>query len=371
MRHTISISMSNLRLAIWTFALVWSGCGGSFHVGSAVPIAPTLPVRVFPELAIVHGTEPDDFDLAAALARHLALSSADARIEHLDRETLDRRRVQGLLGPASAVLRVETRVVETTRTSFATEPETVCTSSSCQTHRRTTLRDVPVVIATLFLQVSEGRSGRVLQEVRIRERDEGLDVFSMRLRVLDRLRQQAIGSIDIGQRELRIELLDSSDAQVRSALQAIRDGQIGHGCAVLERVVSHPNFRRRTPREQARILFDLGQTRRLALRNLPVSESDDERLDAARDALQRALGIHPEAEFARAIDQLEEERSARFRMRAHAEATAHNFRIDRERTAPAPPPGYRDPSTPFAENPPFELNSETPFRLVAEPARRP
>jgi hypothetical protein len=340
-------------------------------VGSVVPIAPTLPVRVFPELAIVHGTEPDDFEMAAALARHLTSSSADARVEHLDQEAVDRRRSQGLLGPASAILRVQTRVIETTRTSFATTPETVCTGATCQTYRRTTMRDVPVVIATLVLHVSEGRSGRVLQEMRLRERDEGHDVLAMRLRVLDRLRRQAIGSIDIGQREVRIELLESSVPDVRAALAQIRAGRLDEGRIALERIVNRTDFQRRTPRERARILFNLGQARRLVMRGVPVSDADDERLDSAHQAITLALGIYPEAVFARAIVQLEEERVARSRMRAHSEAMAHNFTLDRERIVPIPPQGYRDASAFFTERPPFELNSENPFRRLPEPDQAP
>ncbi len=340
-------------------------------MGSVVPVAPTLPVRVFPELAVVHGIAPDDFEMAAALARHLASSSAGARIEHLDQESVDRRRVQGLLGPASAILRVQTRIIETTRTSFATEPETVCMGATCQTHRRTTMRDIPVVIATLVLHVSEGRSGRALQEMRLREREEGGDALAMRLRVLERLRRQAIGNIDISQRELRIELLESSAPDVRAALVLIRAGRFEEGRITLERIVNRTDFQKRTSRERARILFDLGQARRLTMRDVPVSERDEEHLDSARQSITLALGIYPEAVFARAIEQLEEERLARFRMRAHHDAMAHNFTLDRQRIVPMPPPGYRDASAFFTEHPPFELNSDNPFRLLAESVSAP
>ncbi|MDQ3036258.1 MAG: hypothetical protein M3Y87_27910, partial [Myxococcota bacterium] len=68
------------------------GCGGTLQVAALVPVPPELPVRVFPELAIVHGTTPDDLDVADALARHLGASSAGTRVEHLDQDALDARR---------------------------------------------------------------------------------------------------------------------------------------------------------------------------------------------------------------------------------------------------------------------------------------
>ena len=55
-------------------ALCAAGCGGSLQLRARVETPPELPLRVFPEVAVVHGTAPEDYEVAEALARHLASS---------------------------------------------------------------------------------------------------------------------------------------------------------------------------------------------------------------------------------------------------------------------------------------------------------
>lgn len=326
--------------AIATAAL--TGCGGGLQVRALVPVPPDLPVRVFPELAVVYGTAPDDLAVSDALARHLAASSDGARVAHLDEHALDARRANGRFGPASAVLRVDTRVLETTRPAFVTHPETVCTAYGCQTYRRTTVEDRPVVVATVVLRVFEGRSDRLLQELRLEEREEGSDALSMRLRVLTRLRERVISSVDPGQRQVRIELLDVDDGEVRAALEALRGGHVLEARAALERITEREGFERRPAAVRARVLFDLGQARRLDARVVPP-DLEEARLAEAEATIRLALRTHPEAVYARALDQIEEERTARARMRAHADATTHNFALDRAGGAlPEVPRAYRE-----------------------------
>lgn len=322
-------------------ALALTACGGTVRVGALVPVAPELPVRVFPQLAVVHGTAPDDLEVADAIAAHLRASGTGTRVEHLDEDALEARRARGSFGPASAVLQVGTRVLETTRASFVTRPETVCTAYGCQTYRRTMVQDLPVVVGVLVLRVSEGRSGRLLQELRLQEREEGSDALAMRLRVLQRLRQRALTTIDPGERQVHVELLDVGDPEVRAAIDAIQAGHAHEGRVALERVVARPGFASRSSQQRARVLFDLGQARRLESRGGPI-EAEEERLETAEETIRSALRVHPEAVFAQALEQIAEERTARARLRAQAEAASHNFALDRQPTMPEPPPGYRE-----------------------------
>ncbi|AKF06515.1 hypothetical protein [Sandaracinus amylolyticus] len=321
-------------------ALLTCGCGGSLQVRATVETPPELPIRVFPEVAIVHGTAPEDFDVADALAHHLAASARDGlRVEHVDEDGLERRRANGSFGPASAIIRVDTHVVETARPSFLSRPDTVCTTWGCNTVRRSVVEDLPVVVGRVMLRVSEARTDRLLQELTIEEREEGSDPLSMRMRIVERLRRRVIGAVDPGERQLDVELVDVDDAEVRAALQAVREGHPREALATLERVVSRRTFEQRSDEQRARVMFDLGQARRLAAR--ASGEPDvDSRLEVAERTIRDALMLHPEATFARALTQLREERAARERMRAHRAAASHNFALDRGPAVPPAPPGY-------------------------------
>jgi hypothetical protein len=321
------------------------GCGGSVQVGSLVELPPELPVRVFPEVAVVPGTAPEDLDVADALARHLAAGAfgglEDARVVRLDDLGLERRRERGSFGPASAVIHVRTRVIESVRPTLFTRPETVCTAWGCSTIRRTVVEDFPVVMGRVVLRVTEGRSGRLLQELALEEREEGADTLSMRLRVVERLRRRVLGAVDPGQRQVGIELLDVDDPEVRAALEAVRAGHPSEARTRLERLVAREGFAQQPPELRARVLFDLGQVRRLDAREAS-EELQESVLARAEEELRESLRLHPAPEYARALSQLSEERAARARMRAHRAAASHNFALDRTPALPAPPPGYED-----------------------------
>lgn len=308
------------------------------HLRATVEVPPELPVRVFPEVVVVPGTAPEDLEVADALARHLA-ASAGLRVVRLDEEALERRRASGTLGPASAVLRVDTHVLETTRAGFASRPETVCTTWGCSTVRRTVMEDLPVVVGRVALRVHEARSDRLLQELRVEERDEGADPLSMRMRIVDRLRQRVIGAVDSGERSLDLELVDVDDSEVRAALEALRAGHCHEARVALERVVERESFESLPADVRARVLFDLGQARRLDAR-AATEEQAEAVLREAEETIRESIRLHPDAVFARALAQLAEERAARERMRAHRAATSHNYALDRAPPVPDAPPGY-------------------------------
>jgi hypothetical protein len=321
-----------------------ASCGHGIAVQAVVRVPPQLPVRVFPEIVVVAGIEREDVEVADALADHLRATGA-ARVERLDEERLEARRVAGDLGPAAAVVRVQTRVLETTRPTFVSRPETVCTTWGCSTMRRSVVDDVPVTLGRVVLRVSEGRSGRPLQVLAIDEREEGNDPLAMRLRVVTALRRRAIAAVDTGEQQVAIELAEVDDPEVRAALAAIPRGHPSEARAALERIVARSDFASRAVEVRARIIFDLGQARRLEARQDGGSDLDvAERLAESERAIRDAMRLHPEPPYGRALAQIEEERRARARMRAHEAAASHNFALDEGTAVPEPPPGYREAS---------------------------
>lgn len=334
-------------VALLVTSAALGACGGSMQVGAMVQVPPELAVRVFPEVAVVPGGAPEDLEVADALADHLALAApgdaarGGARVSRIDEAGLDRRRANGRFGPACAVLRVETRVIETSRPTFVSQPETVCTAWGCQTYRRTVMQDLPVVMGTVVLRVFEARTDRLLQELRLEEREEGSDSLAMRLRVVERLRRRAVGAVDPGHVEVRVELLEVADGEASAALRALREGHPREAREALERIVRRHDFESRALEVRARLLFDLGQAERLEARVLPDPEQEAA-LARAEDTLRRALRARPEEAFARALSQIAEERAARERMQAHRAAASHNFALDRSPSVPPPPPGYAD-----------------------------
>lgn len=315
------------------------------HVRAEVPLPPEVPVRAFPEIVVVVEGHGESAEIADALARHLAASARSSRIERLDEIALGNRS----LGPAAIVIRIDVRVLESLRPTWVTRPQTVCGPWGCTTQDRTTMSDVAVVDAEVVLEVSEGRSGRVLQELRLREREENADVIGMRLRAIARLRARVIAAVEPRSIVLDVEFEPVDDAEVRAALEAIRAGHPGQARRALERVLEHDGFASRDVEERAKILFDLGQARRLEARaeaSLSAQERA-QRIEEAAGAIRAAIRLDPRAPYARALEQIEAEREAAERMRALEEAALHNFALDRgEPTVPAPPSAYTSEGAP-------------------------
>lgn len=337
-------------------ALSVAACGSGLRVSVVVPVPPDLPVRAFPEIIVILEGLPEEIEVAEAIAAHLAASAGSSRIERLDEARLAMRRAQGALGPASIVLHVEVRMVESLRSSWTTRPETVCGPWGCATQQRTVMIDVPQIDATAVLHVSEARSGQPLQDLPLREHDESGDAIGMRMRALMRLRERAIAAIDPGRVVLAIELAPVDDAAVRAALDAIRGGHPGEARRALERIAARDDFGARRAEDRAKILFDLGQARRLEARTGEgLGEVEREaRLGESEEAIRGAIRIDPQPIYARALAQIDEERQAAARMRTLEEAASHNFALQRggssggelpPESVPEPPPGYGDTTT--------------------------
>jgi hypothetical protein len=329
------------RLGPLVAALIATGCDHRLVVRTTVPVPPTLPLGVYPEIAVVPGAAPEALELAQAIASHLAVSTL-SRVERIDAVRFQTLRREGLLGRAAVVLHVDTRMLETTRPSFRTRPQTMCGPWGCTTQPRVFVDDIPVVVATLVLRVEEARSGRLLQELVLEEREEGVDPWALRVRVVDRLRRRAMDALDPGERVVEIELAAVDDPEVAAALDALRVGHVTEARSSLDRIVARDGFARRAPEVRAKILFDLGQARRLEARAPGISASEWEaRLAEAERAIREALRLQPEAMYARALQQIAEEREARARFRAQAEAASYNFSLDGATGVPDPPPSYQ------------------------------
>lgn len=333
------------------FALGLGACAGRMHVDAVVSLPPELPLRAFPEIIVMIDGLRDEHDIAEGVAAHLTASATGSRVLRLDEDQLHALRERGQLGPAAVILRVRTRVIESTRPSWIVRPETVCGPWGCRTEQRRLLIDIPVIEAIALLRVHEGRTGRMLQELPLRERDDGNDPLGMRLRAMMRLRARAIAALDPGQVRVSIELEPVDDDAVRAALEAIRTGHPAEARQALERIATHDGFESRAVDDRARILFDLGQARRLEARAAhALTEAEREaRLVEAERSIRGAIHLRPREVYARALAQIAEERQARERMRALEEAASHNFALAAGtggEAVPAPPPSYEGATAP-------------------------
>lgn len=326
-------------------ALVLAGCGGSFTVTAMVARAARVPVRVFPQIAVVPGLEPGDGELALHVQDHLARRGR-SEVLLIRQPELAVQRAAGQIPRTAVVLEVSARIIETSRPIFHTRPETVCNPwGGCSIVQRRVVDDMPVVVGYLSLLVTEGASGRELQSVHDEVRDEGSDPLSMRLRVESALRARATDLVDESDEEVRVELLEVDDQDVRVALLSIRDGDLARGRRLLDQVIASPRFRGLPAPVRARILFDAGQARRL-------DASDEQRLEHARGMLRAALELDPRHEYGRALEQVRVEWEERERIREQEAAADHNFRLlgaepPAVRTLPSadvptPPSSYQD-----------------------------
>lgn len=311
--------------------LLAAGCAPGTAVRVNVPVPPRLAVRVFPEVIVVSGRTPDEVGLADGIVAHLARSGR-GRIERVSTQELALRQASGAFGPATAILAIEARVQER-----LAQPTQDRGSAWCRTER--CWGDAIVVVdATLRLRLSEARSGRVLQEIELRERDGSADASRRRGRALDRLRAGAIAALDPTQVAVTLFLVDVDDPEVRAAVALLRDGEPRRARRTLDRVVRHASFAERAPSERARVLFDLGQALRLEAR-------DDARnaahvLDAAERILRRAALLDPGRLYLDAVTQVVTEREAEQRMRDIDDATHANFAVALPAEVPRPPLGY-------------------------------
>lgn len=317
-------------LLLGIVALLAVGCAGRTVLRAYVPVPPQLAVRVFPEVVVVSGRTPDEIGLADAIAIHLARSGR-GRIERVRSHEIELRRASGGFGPATAVLAIETHVQERAPRESSRYGAS-CWTEQCLADQR------PSVEATLRLRVSEARSARVLQEVELRERDDSSDPDRRHALALARLRARAIAALEPTQVAVMLPLQDVDDPQVRSAIGWLRDGQARRARRALDRVARHASFSERSPAEQARILFDLGQALRLEARGHERIAPPE--LDAAERAIRRAVMLDPCSTYLEAMTQVASEREAEQRMRDIDAATHANFALAMPSDVPAPPPGY-------------------------------
>jgi hypothetical protein len=248
-------------------------------------------------------------------------------------------RAAGRIGAAAAAVHVEAHLADSTVGGLVQRNEPVCGPWGCTYQQRTYLVDVPVVRARASLRVRTALGDRVLEQRTFTLEESGGDPLTLALRAQAHLERDATRTIDPALREVQVELLPSGQVPVTTALEALREGRAEVAVATLESLVADDSFTGLSPSDQATILFDLGQARRLSAAVAP--DTDARRLDRAEEALRRAIVLRPEPTLALALEQLDAEREARRLADAHAQAAAHNFSLAGS-AVPEPPSSYRE-----------------------------
>ena len=331
--------------AFFCAAFVLAGCGDTLVVAARVVRPATLSVRAFPQIYVVSAEDPDSRTVADRLATHLAERPGAAGARLQVRRTTSQRlaawRASGGVARVSVVLHVEVIVDEDQRPDFNSRPSTVCGPGGCYLATRAFPPDIPTLRARAQIRVEDGPTGRALQETSVEARDEGSDPLSMRGRAVLELAERAAALVDGGARAVEVALVQLDELPARRAITQLELGRWADGAARLSRLVAAPGFARRTPRDRAAILFDLGQA-------LRFSGSEDEsaipRLDRALESLRAALRLDPRALYAEALQDLERQRRDLALSTEQRAAAAHNFALARDTppVVPAVPPGYRD-----------------------------
>jgi len=318
--------------------LILGACAGRLTVRSTLSVPPELALRVFPEVYLVADGDAASTSLARALATHLG-TSPGLRVEMVGASQLRALLAAGRIGAAAAVVHVEAHLADSTVGGLVQRHEPVCGPWGCTYQRRTVLVDVPVVRARASLRVRTALGDRVLEQRTFTLEESGGDPLTLALRAQAQLERVATQTIDPALREVQVELLPSGQVPVTTALEALREGRVEVAVATLEGLVANDSFTDLSASDQATILFDLGQARRLSAAVAP--DTDARRLDRAEEALRRAIMLRPEPTLALALEQLDAEREARRLAEAYAQAAAHNFSLAAS-AVPEPPSSYRE-----------------------------
>jgi hypothetical protein len=316
--------------------LVASGCGSALTVRGEVTRPARVPVRAFARIVVVSADNPESVDLAHAVARHLA--SGRSNVERADDERVRSMREQGLLEVASVVVELRTTLIRRNHSEWGQHDELDCGPGGCFESRRNTIHDVPVLDGHVLVTVTDGPSGRELQQVELTDEETGEDLIGIRLRVLDRLSERALALFDQRTMEVPVALFPIGHPSVQRAIARVGQGRWSEGRLLLERLVASGEFDSLAAGQRALVLYDLGQTKRFDA-SIPASR----RFAEAERALQAAVRLSPQPFFARALDDLDEHRRSRAMVHEQDEARAYNFALFRAQQSGTPPPNlYSD-----------------------------
>jgi hypothetical protein len=316
------------RWAIVALVLL-GGCGGGVAVRARVVRPAAVPVRAFPHILVMAERGSENERIAAHLTRHLA--DGDSRVRRIGADGLAALRRSGGVPPNTIVLRVRTRWVRTTRTTWVRSRASIpCPGLRCLASTpNATLVDVAVLQGRLTLRVEVGATGRTLQVQTVREEEAGDDELRMRLAVIDRLIRRGTRLLDQRAETVRVQLLAVDRVPVEQALQAIEAGDWRRGRALLEAFVDTPTHAALPVSDRARVAYDLGQALRFD-GSLPAAE----RFDAAARWLRRAARLRPERRYAEALDALYAHRQHVEQVRAQQAATSYNFGVGGQTAEP-------------------------------------
>ncbi|MEM6961549.1 MAG: hypothetical protein AAF550_07390, partial [Myxococcota bacterium] len=317
-----------------------AGCSRPVLSHGVVVYPAAVPARAFPLIVVLLGEGSEATALSRSLAEHLS-EGGESEVRLMSADELSSARQQGLLHPSTVVLAAELRVREHSRPTWTTMPETVCGPVGCFTERRTRLQDLPEVLGSVTILVTDGATAEELQRVTIRAQQEGRDGYSMRRRVLEELDRDARTLFDPKTLRVEVPLLEVDHPDMSAAIEAIRGGNWKEGRLCLERQISEDSFASLSHPDQARVLYTLAQARRFD----PSPAQVKLRFDAAEAAVTAAIRLDPRSEYAEALEELRRHRMQVETLEAQRAAAAHNFSIvpgaERPTGVPTPPPGYR------------------------------
>lgn len=318
------------------------GCGAALTVGGDIVRPAEIPVRVFPHIVVVPSDGEESERLARRLAEHLEPGESD--VSTRSAQQLEAMRAAGALPAGSVVVTVRAELIRTDEPTWTRRDVMECGPLGCAEMPRSVVEDVPVILGRARLTVTDGPTGRRLQSAGVEASEVGADVMGMRLRVFEELSERATAMVDPHRESVRVEL-ESVDARpVRRALEVIGAGDWARGAALLDRFVASRAFAALSPGDRARVLYDLGESRRF-----DPSLPPDERFVHASEALRAAVRLAPEPRYAAAIADLQAHRRALVLLRRHREARDHNFRLGRDADSepvPEPPAAYREGGSP-------------------------
>ena len=331
------------RISVWWWVCFSLGCGQSLTVTAPMQVPAAVPVRTFPHVVVTAGHEEKEAALADNLARHL---SADSQVEtqRLGRDVLGALRAQRSLPAASVVVEIELRLRQSYDSRFTTRPQTVCGAGGCFTRNRTISVDVPQLRARVQLTVSSGPSGEVLQRYSFEVLEEGRDWPPMERRALEQTAARLRGLVDSQVQHATVQLRRVDSPEVALALRLMEQGQWRRARITLERAVRGEAAGSLSPKERAKVLYNLHVARRFD----PVSLAEDpnRHFEAAAAPLRRAIQLDPSSRYADALRELDAHRARLEQVRRQREAALHNFQLrgqpaSSDTSIPSPPPAYR------------------------------
>jgi hypothetical protein len=303
----------NARLAlvlVLAMQLLLVGCGGA--TGRVVYPA-EIPVRAYPQVFLVHGSDPEIIEFATRLQRHLLRPNRDARTPQvilMHRSQAEQLMAEQRFPVASVVvdLRFGIRQLDHVTVQQGSRAGVV------------TFSDIEL---TLTLTVHESNTGRILQVFvhtaaeRGRRRERNLEV------VLRRFAQVVFPRFDPRAQRVRLHVPEVDHPLVAPALELLVDERWSEARGGLEAALQDPGVLALPPEVLARVHYNLAIARRFdpaTMGDLPAHYA------AAQEAAAAAAALDPtNSRYAQMQLELIQDAERAAVVRQHETAAAVNY----------------------------------------------